>query len=310
MSGAFDAVEFYTRYKDALDLTWFSAREQRGRSIAADPARWSFSDLAGFLNPVRPSDFQVLGRRELDSITALGDDVRAAIVGVLTGTPPVCLIVADGMSAPSWLLATGCPVFGSPRPGDQVVDFLRQALPERLAASTVLHGVFLEVFGLGVLITGPSGVGKSELALAALRRGHRLVCDDAPEFIRTEPGVVRGRCPQPLWGLLEVRDLGVVNVPALFGYTALARERRLDLIVRLEQAQTIASYGEHERLSGTLRPREVLGVMIPERVLHPGFQRDLTAMFETAVRVFQAERLGCSGGAELFDRGDRGGVSV
>lgn len=301
MAVALHAAELYKRYEHSFGLSWLAGDKASERAIAPRPAGDFSTTLVGYFNAIRPHSIQIFGSAELDYLATLKAAAREALFRQLAETSPLCVIVSDGRSAPAELLdQPGPAVFGATACGDMVIERLRRELPERLAEAVVIHGVFMDVFGLGVLITGPSGVGKSELALASLRRGHRLIADDAPEFVHYEPGVVRGRCPNRFWGLLEVRDLGILNVPALFGYAALKRHQRLDMIVRLEPLETV-QYSEQERLSGTLRHRNVFGVEVPEVVLHPGSQRDLSAMFETAVRSVELARLGCPVGHDLVE---------
>ncbi len=307
MTEAFSAAELYADYKDTLDLTWLDGDPHGGRRLEADPARRSFACLVCYWNALRACDIPVVGSVEWQYLDALSAAAREEVRAGLNACPPVCIIIGDNRSVPSALQDMPLPILGSSLSADTVIDRLRHGLPERLSAAIVLHGVFMEIFGQGVLITGPSGVGKSELALASLRRGHRLVADDAPEFIGYEPETVHGRCPALLWGLLEVRDLGVVNVAAMFGYGALKRKQHLDLIVRLEAVEAV-SYSGKARLYGTRGSRRILDVEIPEVVLHPGSQRDLCTMFETAVKNLQLARHGCPSGADLID--GRAGIYV
>lgn len=123
------------------------------------------------------------------------------------------------------------PLLSTPVAAAQLIDLLRIYLGKKLAPTTTVHGVFLDVLGLGVLITGESGLGKSELALELISRGHGTVADDAVEFSRTAPNMIEGHCPQLLQNLLEVRGLGLLDIRTIFGETSVRRKMRLKLIV-------------------------------------------------------------------------------
>lgn len=165
--------------------------------------------------------------------------------------------------------------------------------------AATLHGVFVEIFGLGVLLAGRSGIGKSELALEMLARGHRLIADDAAGFELAADGRVLGRCPPLLYGFLEVRGLGILNVGRMFGEPALRQSMALDLILRLEAAnETI----DPDRLHGRRTQTEVCGRLIPEILLpiHPG--QTLATLAEAACRDQILKREGYDAAADFMAR--------
>jgi HPr kinase/phosphorylase len=167
--------------------------------------------------------------------------------------------------------------------------------------SIILPGVFMQVMGMGVLITGQSGVGKSELALELLTRGHALVADDAPEFSRTGDDSIHGRCPEVLRDFLEVRGLGVLNVRAMFGIQAVLQTKRLHLIITLEpmSAERISNL---DRLRGERRRRPVLGVEIPETTLPVAPGRNLAVLVEAAARDHLLHRKGYDAAEDFIQR--------
>lgn len=152
-----------------------------------------------------------------------------------------------------------------------------------------LHGVFLEVFGEGVLITGRSGLGKSELALELLARGHRLVADDAVEFTRHGDGL-KGHCPPLLEGFLEARSLGVLNIRRLFGPKALRKSARLDLVIELDAP--VAPLSGMERLSGHRGKREIFGIAVAEISIPIRLGHNLAVLVEAACRDLKLRRQG------------------
>ena len=163
----------------------------------------------------------------------------------------------------------------------QVIDLLRIYLGKKLAPITTVHGVFMDVLGLGVLITGESGLGKSELALELISRGHGLVADDAVELSRTAPNVVEGHCPHLLQNLLEVRGLGLLDIRTIFGETSVRRKMRLKLIVHLVRA---TAQDKFERLPLQDLTQDMLGLPIRKVMLQVAAGRNLAVLVEAAVR--------------------------
>lgn len=147
----------------------------------------------------------------------------------------------------------------------------------------ILHGVFVEVMQLGLLLTGESGVGKSELALELLNRGHRLIADDAPEFSNMAPAGILGRCPEALRDFLEVRGLGVINIRAMFGDRAIAPHAELNIILHL-QVMTPERLAAVDRLRPSRDSVEILGVEVPRITLPVAPGRNLAILAETALR--------------------------
>lgn len=171
-------------------------------------------------------------------------------------------------------------IITSPVDASRIIDVLRVYLTRRFAPKTTVHGVFLDVLGVGVLITGESGLGKSELALELISRGHGLVADDAVEFARTYPNYIEGRCPELLRNLLEVRGLGLLDIRTIFGETAVRRKMSLKLIVNLVRANTEF----FERLPMQDQSEEILGMPIKKVTLQVAAGRNLAVLVEAAVR--------------------------
>ena len=157
-------------------------------------------------------------------------------------------------------------LFATPLPSASIVDQLRGYLSRQLAERIALHGVLMDVLGVGVFITGDSGAGKSELALELISRGHGLVADDIVEFSRIAPNLLVGRCPELLQDVIEVRGLGILNVRTIFGETACRKKMKLKLVVHLQRRQ--ASQDEPLRLTLEGEEQNILGVPI-RRVVDP-----------------------------------------
>jgi HPr kinase/phosphorylase len=173
----------------------------------------------------------------------------------------------------------------------------------------VVHGELLEVFGLGLLITGASGIGKSELALELISRGHRLIADDTPELIRIAPNVIEGSCPPSLCGFLEVRGLGVLNIRRMFGDSAIKRNKRIRLIIHLVRLEEAAIPAE-ARLNGARIKRRILDVHIPTINLPIAPGRNLAVLVECAVRDHIQRLGGYSADEDLIERLQREMVSA
>ena len=194
------------------------------------------------------------------------------------------------------------PLILSPKPCSAVIDLLRIYLSARLADTMSLHGVFMDVLGMGVLITGDSGVGKSELALELISRGHGLVADDVVEVARIAPATVEGRCPGMLRDFLEVRGLGLLNIRTIFGETASRRKMKLKLIVHLQK--TVAA-SDAPRLPLDAQSQDVLGVPVRKVVIPVAAGRNLAVLLEAAVRNTILQLRGIDSMQDFMDRQQR-----
>lgn len=286
MSAPVTTNDIFQTHQKQLGLKWL-AGQHNDRQLTDVDTRLSDSSLIGHLNLVRPNYIQVLANTELAYLNGLGKNSLQDTLQRLSDARPLMVIIADNTEPPRALLDfaehSNTPLLVSSESSHKIVDHLHYYLSNLLTEKSVFHGVFMEVFGIGVLLTGPSGVGKSELALELLSRGHRLVADDAPEFRRTAPDAVTGSCPGLLADFIEVRGLGVLNIRAMYGNNAILDHKRLRLIVRLE-TEDEPSGDPIERLDHTGRTRQILEVEIPEVRLPVAPGRDLAVIIEAAVR--------------------------
>jgi HPr kinase/phosphorylase len=272
--------------RDALSLRWLagSAGAQRGLPDLTT-GTLAAPDLVGHLNLIHPRRIHVLGEVELAYMTQMEVGRRSHFAGELVDGQPLAMVIAEDGSAPDDLInpmdAAGIPVFSTPLGAAQVIDLLRIYLAKALAPHATSHGVFMDVLGMGVLIAGESGVGKSELGLELISRGHGLVADDVVDFARVAPDTVEGRCPPLLSNLLEVRGLGLLDIRAIFGETAVRRKMKLRLIVELRR-QSAADMMERLPLAGATQ--EVLGLPINKVVIPVAAGRNLAVLVEAAVR--------------------------
>ncbi|MRW93757.1 HPr kinase/phosphorylase [Duganella sp. FT80W] len=274
----------YDDNRESLQLGWFAGFPGGDRQISGDVA--SAADQVGHLNTIHPGRIQVFGHQEINYYQRLKSLTRAHVIGELIAGGPPALIIAQGLETPPDILAIcdekNIPLFSTPLPAAQVIDFLRVYLSKKLAQRIIMHGVFMDVLGVGVLITGDSGLGKSELGLELISRSHGLVADDAVEFSRIAPNMIEGRCPALLQNLLEVRGLGLLDIKAIFGETAVRRKMRLKLIVHLVRRG--AADEEVERLPFQFPTEDVLGLPIRKVVIPVAAGRNIAVLLEAAVR--------------------------
>lgn len=275
----------------ALKMKWVAGRDGGERPLEPANARYPGMALVGHLNFVHPNRVQVIGAAELEFLKRLGRRERAEHVKRLFGHRATAAVaVTNDARAPRDLVqeadAEGLPLFTSPLPSPVFIDRLQYYLTRALAPRVTVHGVYMEVLGMGVLLTGESGIGKSELALELLSRNHRLIADDAVEFIRVGPDVLVGQSPgATLSDYLEVRGLGILDVRTMFGETAVRHRKKLHLIVRMERMDK-RRLRKLDRLQAQQLTRTVLDVEIPEVVLFVGAGRNLAVLVEAAVRSY------------------------
>jgi len=282
------AEALFEAHREALRWEWIAGHahpERRFDENAIRDAR-SAADLVGYLNYIHPYRVQIVGRREVAYLTSADADAcERRISRIVTLEPPV-LIVADQQTAPDRLVAmcdrAEIPLFVTQESAGHVIDVVRGYLGRHFADRTTRHGVFMDILGLGVLLTGESGLGKSELGLELVSRGHGLVADDAVDIFRTSQTTLEGRCPELLQNLLEVRGIGLLDIKAIFGETAVRRKMRLQLIVHLVRQSTMER--EFERLPYEPLYEEVLDIPVRKVVIAVDAGRNLAVLVEAAVR--------------------------
>lgn len=271
--------------------------------VVQDSKVWP-ADLVGHLNLIHPNRLQVMGEAEFAwARRQARDKLEHHLLGILASSPPG-VIVADDCEVPDIIRRNcedvGVPLLASPLESARVIDVLRAYLSRKLAERVSLHGVFMDVLGVGVLITGDSGAGKSELALELISRGHGLVADDVVEISRVASGVLEGRCPDMLKDFLEVRGLGILNIRTIFGETACRRKMKLKLIVHLQRRSSDKE--EPLRLPLDDEEQDVLGVPVRRTVLPVAAGRNLAVLLEAAVRNTILQLRGIDSTQEFVER--------
>lgn len=279
--------DLFGAQQNPLQLKWLGGCAGKDRLLEGAAAKFPGMALVGHLNYVHPNRIQVIGSAEVNYLSKLNKEERGRAIRDLFAceTSAVVVVANNEEAAPDLVQeseTSGLPLFSSPLPSPRVIDDLQYYLTRALAARVTLHGVYMEVMNIGVFLTGQSGIGKSELALELLSRNHRLIGDDAIEFSRVGPNVLEGHCPETLCDFLEVRGLGILNVRAMFGETAVRRDKILHLIVRLEELS--GHTGDIDRLQAEQKTRTILGIEIPEVVLFVAPGRNLAVLVEAATR--------------------------
>lgn len=270
----------------ALALRWHGA-PTGGDNRLDQPAGGETVPKVGYLNFIHPPRVQIIGAAEADYLRQASPALRDHIIDRVRSGDTAMIVIADGMVLEEphalALQSAGIALLATDIPAHKVSYRMRHYLSQALARRITVHGVFLEILSIGLLLTGRPAVGKSELALELITRGHRLVADDAPEFALLGPDDLNGGCPPVLQDFLEVRGLGVLNIRAMFGEAAIKRRKQLGLIINLLRPDD-PDLPVTDRLSGSRRERDILEVGIPEITLPVAPGHNLAVLVEAACR--------------------------
>ncbi|MBV9947498.1 MAG: HPr(Ser) kinase/phosphatase [Myxococcales bacterium] len=259
--------------------------------------------LAGHYHGVVPTRVQVLGETELSYLDSLDSESRSVAARGFFSLGLSCVIVTGSHDPPRALVAaaeaTSTPFFVAKARSSRTINAVHAVLDDRLAPQTQLHGVLVDVHGIGILLTGKSGIGKSECALELVMRGHRLIADDVVRCDWRPPGIIQGRPADLLRHHIEIRGLGVLDIRELFGITAVGERKQIDIVVRLCEWN---DREEFDRLGVEERFHAILGAPLRElRVpVRPG--RDMGSIIELAARNELLRRDGRHTAHEFLDK--------
>lgn len=297
--------QLFEERRDKLQLTWIGGHNGASRVLTNDALNRPGVGLVGHMNLVHPILIQAIGESDLAYLSNLSADARIESLKRLCTGETVSIFICDGMDAPGYLIEAcdefNTPLFLSQKKGRVLVNLLRPYLQRELSEVTTKHGVFLDVLGFGIMITGNSQIGKSELALELISRGAGLVADDAVELFQIGPETIQGRCPTILRDFLEVRGIGVLNIRAIFGETAVRPRKTLRLIVHLERP-TEDYFSGLDRLQTKSSTTTILGVEIPTVTLAVVAGRNLAVLVEAAVRHYILQTRGYDSTKDFLDR--------
>ncbi len=277
--------DIFSTHCDKLKLKWICGQQNPQQTLSQSDQHPTL--FIGFLNLVRPNQIQVIGETELQYLKGLGKNSFNDAIDHLFLSKPALVIIGNNLEAPAEIIElatkTKTALIQSSKNSNQIIELVQYYLADHLSEYVTLHGVYLEVLGVGVLLAGLSGIGKSELALELVTRGSRLIADDIIEFRKISPDTISGMCPKILKDFIEVRGLGILNIRAMFGDNALINRKKLNLIINLEVAKS-AIPPANDRLDGGHKCRTILEVEIPEITLPVAVGRTLAVIVEAAVR--------------------------
>jgi HPr kinase/phosphorylase len=292
--------------KERFALEWISGQNSAEREISRHFSWGSHPKIVGHLNPIHPNHIQVIGDVEMAYFDQLSAAERRQKLADIFAAHTIAIIVADDLPISDDFKQAAnkaeVALLKCTKPSNMLVTELRYVLTGMLADKQTLHGVYMEVTSVGVLLTGDSSIGKSELALELITRGHRLIADDAPEFARITPDIVSGSAPPLLQDLLEVRGLGILNIREMYGDGAIKHSKYLRLIINLVPHDRLEPIDRIHNVSST---RNVLGVDINEISLPVATGRNLAVLVEAAVLDYLLKSRGYDASRELIERQHR-----
>ncbi|HOX46678.1 MAG TPA: HPr(Ser) kinase/phosphatase [Myxococcota bacterium] len=276
-----------------LQLELVAGASGLSRSVSHPRAQRPGLALAGQPGGLGAGRLQVLGPEELGFLGSLPAADRLERLGALLAAGPAGVVVAGGSAPPEGLTEEaerrGVPLLVSSLPADQFEDRLAEALEEQLGPSRSMHGVLVDVMGVGVMILGKSGIGKSECALDLVMRGHRLVADDVIIVRRRGGNQVFGSCSPLLMHHMEIRGLGIINIKDLYGVSAVRERKKIELVVELTEWR---AEEEYDRLGLDDRSYDLLGVPTPHLIIPVRPGRYTTSLVEVAARNLLLKRQG------------------
>ncbi|MDX5474690.1 MAG: HPr(Ser) kinase/phosphatase [Bacillaceae bacterium] len=294
------------RTKDIIEKFQFevvSGEEGTNRSISTSDISRPGIELAGYFTYYPAERIQLLGKTELSFFDRLTDEEKRDRMNKLCTDITPGIIVSRDLDVPQELIDAskkeGVPIMRSKMKTTKLSSHLTNYLESKLAPTTAIHGVLVDIYGVGVLITGKSGVGKSETALELVKRGHRLVADDCVEIRQEDVGTLIGNSPELIEHLLEIRGLGIINVMTLFGAGAVRSYKRITLIINLELWDKNKQYDRVGLDEETMKiiDTDVTKLTVPVR---PG--RNLAVIIEVAAMNFRLKRMGLNAAEQFSNR--------
>jgi len=304
VSGSLTVESLYDAKREALDLEWVAGKIAANRKIGRSEIRGKRPSLIGYLNLIRPNRIQIVGVPEFQYLQKQEMDVESEDAHRLFQSDCNIIIFSDNQIVPAdyFQLADEHQValMRTVVQSHELISSLQHFIAHSLAERLTLHGVFMDVLGIGVLITGDSKIGKSELALQLITRGHALVADDAPEFTRIAHNTLEGSCPDILRDFLEVRGLGILNIHKMYGDSSTRYRKIIKLIVHLEAVGS-GQAPEYDRLSGEQSTTTILDVQITRITIPVAPGRNLGVLVEAGVRNYLLRKGGYNASDHIIE---------
>ncbi len=268
-----------------LELTLMAGQKGLKNTITHSQVQKMGLALTGFIQFINPERLQIIGNTEMAYFNTLTPGMQEKVIHEICSLPLSCLVITRGLEVPELLLREadekGIPVFRTSIRSFDFIERITQFLEEKLSATTSLHGVLMDVFGVGVLLLGKSGIGKSECALDLILRGHRLVADDMVHIQKRSSSSVIGSGFEVIQHHMEIRGLGILNIRSLFGVEAIREKKKIELVLELMEWD---AHREYDRLGFEEEKFSILDVELPMLRIPVTPARNLTTIIEVAVR--------------------------
>ncbi|MCC2683872.1 MAG: serine kinase [Paenibacillaceae bacterium] len=288
---------------DAFKLEILSGEQGLKRPVTVAELYRPGLEMAGYFDYHPKERIQIMGKTELSFAMTLSPELRRERMRMMCDNETPCIIITRGLDAPIELLeeseSFGLPVLRSTYVTTVLVSRLIGFLENRLAPSTTIHGVLVDVYGIGMLISGASGIGKSETALELVKRGHRLVADDAVEIRQTADFVLTGNAPELIRHLLEIRGVGIINVMTLFGAGAIRSVKKISLVVKLEIWQQDKQY---DRLGLDEETTRIIDTDLPLVTIPVRPGRNLAVIIEVAAMNYRLKGMGYNAALQFTNK--------
>ena len=305
MKQSLEIEKFLALYQSKLALSFLTEKIGLRREISLSRLADDSFLAVDYFNVIRTSSVVIVGFQEARYIRSMTPEEQTLLFKTLFQGPVCIIIISQGNKLPESILlfceAQGISVLQSELNDSDLLDNTRYLLSYALAENCDKHGVYIEVYSVGIFLTGQSGVGKSELALALIARGHRLISDDITRFSRIGPDIIDGRSPDLLTDFMEVRGLGILNIRSMFGANALKKNKTLSLIVKMIQL-TSDNSDQFDRIGKNVNTRQILGLEIPEVTLPVAPGRNLSVIVEAATRNHLLNMNGYNSAEDFIER--------
>jgi len=287
----------------ALGLTLLAGKQGLAKPIVSSRIQKPGLALSGYTEHFHPDRVQVLGNTEISYLKTLDEQLAVECLRKICSFPICCFIVTTGLIPPPFFLdaveTAGISALSTPLNSATFISLISKFLEERLLPTTHMHGVLVDVLGVGVLLTGKSGIGKSECALDLIIRGHRLVADDMVHIKKKMPAALVGKSEESIQHLMEIRGLGIINIKDLYGVSAIREKKIIDMALELTEWDPDHEY---DRLGVDDYSTTILGIEIPHIIIPVTPGRNLGSIVEVAARNFLLKGMGCHSAIDFQNR--------